>query len=158
MSVFHQATLHVSAPLAMVAGFITDPERVMAYFPDALEGGVFEEGEAIWVRAKTGTTLIERTSSPGDVDRVSVRVTSTSLKSGDLSRAALAGAPLLQFHEDWVLEPSETGTRISKRWRDLQAFGFMKLLPAGWLVRRAADQGAPTLEAAWSDLSAPEDA
>lgn len=150
MSIFHKATLHVDATPAAVARFITDPARVMAYFPDAIEGGTLVNGEAIWIRASSGTTLIERTTPSDRIDPVSVRVTSTGLKTDRPTRQALADAPLLRFHEDWVIEPNGSGTRITKHWRDIKAFGFMKILPVRWLVRRTANQSAATLEAAWS--------
>lgn len=147
--IFHEATLWVAASPDQVARFITTPDRVQAYFPDALEGGVLVEDEAIWIRAKTGTTMIERIS--GDGDAVTVRVTSTAQKVASASREELAAKPLLRFYEDWHLEAHNGGTRITKHWRDLEAFGVMRWLPARWLVRRAAHQGTAKLVAAWSE-------
>lgn len=147
MTVFHQDRLHVSASMAVVAGYILDPQRVMAYFPDAIDGGTFDD-DAIWIRAKTGTTLIERVASePG---LVSVRVTSSGVKHEQPARTALGEKPLVRFYEDWRLDEQDGGTRIEKSWRDLEAFGFMKLLPMRWIVRRTANQGKEKLEAAWS--------
>ena len=63
MATLHWGQLRVSARADAVAGYLLDPRRVMAYFPDAVDSGVFVEGGAIWILAKGGATRIERVAS-----------------------------------------------------------------------------------------------
>lgn len=150
MSAFHHEQFTVAQNPTTVAGFILDPDRVMQYFPGAISAGRFDGGDAIWVRARTGTTLIEQLSPKDDLSLVTVCVTSTQLKDDPPNRATLQQSPLMRFYEDWRLEESDAGTRISKTWRDLEASGFMRFMPTKWLVKRTGRSGVELVADRWS--------
>lgn len=153
MAIIHRATFKIPAPPERVASFVTDPARVQAYFPGARDGGHFAENssDAIWVLADTGITVIERISPPDAHEHLEVRVTSTSSKALPADRAQLTAKPMLRFYEDWALTASDDGgTQVVKTWRDVEAFGFMRFLPASWLIRRSAKSDLPKLITAWS--------
>lgn len=146
----HEARFSLPLAPSKVATFIVDVTRVQEYFPGAIEGGTFADGEAIWIRASTGITMIERITDEQQPRTVTVRVTATSVKTAPPTRAELAGAPLMRFTEDWVLEETADGCTVHKVWRDLERFGVMRWLPAAWLIRRSARNDQPKLIAAWS--------
>lgn len=152
MSVFHTEQFEVEQAPAAVAHNIVDPERVMDYFPGATSGGRFDD-DAIWIRSNTGTTLIERLSAASDTSLVTVRVSATRVKSDPPDRGELAASPLMRFTEDWELEGTESGTDVRKSWRDLQAFGIMRFMPARWLVSRNGRSGCSIIAEKWSSGS-----
>lgn len=153
MSAFHVEHFTVAQPPETVARNILDPDRVMDYFPGAITGGKSDDGAAIWVRSKTGTTLIERQSPDDDSSRVTVRVTSTQLKTNPPDLDALAKSPLMRFTEDWVLNEDAQGTNVTKTWTNLETFGFMRFLPARWLITRSGRAGAKVISEKWSTAS-----
>lgn len=152
MNAFHTERFTVAQPPDTVARNILDPDRVMEYFPGAIAGGKFDDGRAIWIRSKTGTTLIERLSGEGETSHVTVRVTSTQLKTDPPDLAALAQAPLMRFTEDWVLNGHENVTNVTKTWGDLETFGFMRFMPARWLITRTARTGSKVIAEKWTSL------
>lgn len=153
MSVFHTERFTIAQSPETIARNILDPDRVMDYFPGAIAGGKSDDDTAIWIRSKTGTTLIERLSAADDTSHVTVRVTSTQLKTNPPNLEVLAQSPLMRFTEDWVLNDDPSGTSVTKTWGNLETFGFMRFMPARWLVTRSGRAGAKVIAAKWASPS-----
>lgn len=119
------------------------------YAPGPIGGGVFEENSSAWVRLETGVTLLEKVHEESSPEKVTVRVTASTLKSDPTSREEILAQRLMTFVEDWNLSQEGENTAIDKVWRDLVKHK-LRLIPFGWLIKRAASKDAKSLEEAWS--------
>ena len=73
--VVHREVLELRAIPAQVRGFIMIPERILEYFPGAIEAGVFEDGRSIWCRGEMGVSMLERIEDESSDDCVVIFVT-----------------------------------------------------------------------------------
>ena len=148
MSPLHQEKMRVAAPPEMVQQWILAPEKVLEYAPGPVDCGLFRPGEQVWIRLKTGVTLLEKVHEESTDNRTTVRVTASTLKRNPTSVTEIESNRLMTFYEDWDLIRADSGTQIQKTWRDLTKHK-MRWMPFGWLIQRSAKRDAAALEAAW---------
>ena len=142
-------TYQIAAPLELVSQFILTPERILDYSPKPIEGGVFKEGEMIWIWLNTGVTLIERTTLLSDQNKITTRVTVSDLKNAPRSADEIKSNALMTLYEDWVLTVIENGTEIEKSWRDLIKHKNT-WLPMGMMIRTSVKNDGARLVPAWN--------
>ena len=75
--------------------------------------------EQVWIRLKTGVTLLEKVHEESTDNRTTVRVTASTLKRNPTSVTEIESNRLMTFYEDWDLTRADSGTQIQKTWRDL---------------------------------------
>lgn len=153
MSTFLTQTLWIDADPHQVLAFAMTPERILDYYPEARDGGVFTPGETFWCRGRSAVSLFERLPEACADDRVTVRVTSSTASTEPTSVDALTASPLMVMVEDWIVAPSDGGTRLERRFRDLRTFGLARLLPMAWIVRRGVRREGPKVIAGWGAVA-----
>ena len=117
----HLEVIELQATPAQVRDFIMTPERIMAYNPGAIEGGVFEPGHSVWFRSETGLTMVERIEDECSDGCVVIRAAIAPGVEPPYTADAVRAAAMITLVEDWFVEPTETGTRLTKTWRDAAA-------------------------------------
>jgi len=136
-NVVHTETMQLDATPAQTREFITTPDRILDYFPDPVEGGVFEPGKAIYCRGEIGTSLLERIESECNENRVVLKVTTAIGLAAPFTRERIEENATFTMIEDWDLAPNGTGTTLTKTWREVTAIG-----PAPFPLEEAVREGA----------------
>mmetsp|Transcript_14801 Transcript_14801/g.27844 ORF Transcript_14801/g.27844 Transcript_14801/m.27844 type:complete len:154 (+) Transcript_14801:104-565(+) len=152
MQILYEGTTDIPATVSEVSRWITDPEKILLYAPSPIEGKRLE-GEKLWIRLKTGVSLIEKTNveEKGDKVVITVKVTASTFTNTPTSEEEITDHSLMSFFEDWHLEPStilENGTRIVKVWRDIEKHK-LRWLPLGWLVIQSAKKDIDKMKEVW---------
>ena len=97
-----------------VLGFVMTPERILDYYPDPIEGGVFEDGRAIWCRGAIGVSMLERVDDKSSGDCLVVLVTTAvGLEPPYTPESIRAGATFTMV-EDWAVAATTDGTTLTK--------------------------------------------
>jgi hypothetical protein len=148
-NVVHTEVMDLNATPAQVRRFILTPERILDYYPEPVEGGVFEPGRSIWCRGQLGTSLLERLPSESSDDHVVLEVTTAIGLESPFTRERILAQRTFTMVEDWVLEATSQGTRLTKSWRDVQAAG-PEPFPLAEAVRQGAIHESPLLVEAWN--------
>ena len=97
MSPLHQEKMRVAAPPEMVQQWILAPEKVLEYAPGPVDCGLFRPGEQVWIRLKTGVTLLEKVHEESTDNRTTVRVTASTLKRNPTSVTEIESNRLMTF-------------------------------------------------------------
>ena len=112
--------MELRATPAQVRAFVMTPERVMDYFPGAVEAGTFEPGRSIWCRGETGVTMVELVENESNDDRVTILATTAMQAEPPFTPESIRAAALFTMFEDWEVEASADGTTLTKSWRDVE--------------------------------------
>jgi len=128
----------MNATAEQVLRFIITPERIMDYYPDATACGTFETGKAVWCSNKTGVSLLEVIDIENPAENtVSLRVTAANGLNPPFSIEQIRANPFLTIFEDFVVEATENGAKLTKTWRDIIKHK-MKFLPMAFIIRLTA--------------------
>lgn len=123
MSVVHTETMHLELSPERARAFVMTPERILDYFPQPVEGGVFEPGRAIWCRGEMGVSILECVPDECTDAVVVVRVTTAIGLDAPYTRERIEANATFVMIEDWEFVPDGDGTRLTKTWRDVSARG-----------------------------------
>lgn len=145
----HTEVMQLLATPAQVREFILTPERILDYYPDPVEGGVFEAGKAIFCRGAIGASLLERIDAESNDALVVLRVTTAIGLEAPYTRERIEANATFSMIEDWALAESESGTTLTKSWRDVRASG-PEPFPLADAVREGAIHESPALIQAWN--------
>jgi hypothetical protein len=116
----HREVMELRATPTEVLGFVMTPERILDYYPDPIEGGVFEDGRAIWCRGAIGVSMLERVDDESSGDCLVVLVTTAvGLEPPYTPESIRAGATFTMV-EDWAVAATTDGTTLTKSWRDVR--------------------------------------
>jgi hypothetical protein len=147
--VIHVETMELEAKPSQVREFILTPERILDYYPQPVEGGVLEAGQAFFCRGEMGVSLLERDEQQS-TDRCTVlKVTTAIGHAGPCTREAIESNSTFSMIEDWDLAESDTGTTLTKIWRDIVTEG-PEPFPIVDAVREGAIHETETLIRAWN--------
>ena len=119
----HREVMELEATPAQVREFIMTPERILDYYPDPLEGGVFEAGHSFWCRGEIGVSLLERVEDESSDDCMVVLVTTAVGLEPPYTPEGIRAATTFTMVEDWQMAASAGGTTLTKSWRDIKAAG-----------------------------------
>lgn len=155
-SIVHTEIIELQATPAQVRKFIMTPERILDYYPSPIEGGVIESGTKIYCRGKAGVSLLETVSEESNEKLLVVKVTTATGIQPPFTESRIRSAQFFTMVEDWQLEETAQGTRLTKTWRNIEKHK-MKYLPMKMIVRRSAKAESKELQAAW-DRAAREEA
>lgn len=147
--IVHQDVMQLQASPEQVLAFVLTPERIMDYFPSPLECGTFIEGKSIWCSGKSGVCLLEFNSADSKTGQVTLNVYNARIPK-PYTPEAIRAKSFMNMTEDWQAEADGDGTRLTKTWRDVKCFGFMKLLPMGMIIRMTAKSEHKKLVDAWN--------
>jgi len=143
---------HEVMPLAIaperVREFVITPERILDYYPEPIEGGVFEAGRAIWCRGAMGVSMLERLDESTDECVVMLVTTAVGLEPPYTPEAIRAAATFTMI-EDWAVAADGTGSVLTKTWRDVLAGGEPSP-PLADIVRESATGESGALVAGWN--------
>ena len=143
---------HEVMPLAIaperVREFVVTPERILDYYPEPIEGGVFEAGRAIWCRGAMGVSMLERLDESTDECVVMLVTTAVGLEPPYTPEAIRAAATFTMI-EDWAVAADGTGSVLTKTWRDVLA-GDEPSPPLADIVRESAKGESGALVAGWN--------
>lgn len=151
-NVVHQEVIELEAPLELVRDFILTPERILDYYPGPIDGGVIEPGASIYCRGKSGVSLLELNRSESTDQFLVLDVTTATNTRAPFTAERIRAAVFFTMVEDWKLEKTDQGTRLTKTWRDIKKYK-LKLLPLGLIVRRSARAETEKLRLAWNDAA-----
>jgi hypothetical protein len=155
-SIVHTEIIELQATPAQVRQFIMTPQRILDYYPSPIEGGVIEPGRKIYCRGKSGVSLLEIVSEESSEKLLVVKVTTATGIKPPFTESRIKSAQFFTMVEDWQLEETVQGTRLTKTWRNIEKHK-MKYLPMKMIVRRSAKAESKELQAAW-DRAAREEA
>jgi hypothetical protein len=148
-NIVHTEVMDLRATPEQVRAFILTPERILDYYPDPIEGGVFEPGRAIWCRGQIGTSLLELLPEASSNDLLVLKVTTAIGLEAPFTRERIEEKRTFTMIEDWALEATPQGTRLTKSWRDIEADG-PEPFPLAEGVKQGAIHESPLLVEAWS--------
>lgn len=134
--VIHVDVMQMNATPEQVLRFIITPERVMDYYPGAIDCGTFVEGKAIWCSTKQGVSLLELIDTPA-ANKLSLRVLTANGVKPPYSIEQIEAHPFLTIIEDFEVVAKDGGTQLTKTWRDIIKHK-MKFLPMGFIIRSTA--------------------
>src|SRR3954453_13202614 len=101
--------MELRATPSEVLRFVMTPERILDYYPDPIEGGVFEGGRAMWCRGAIGVSMLERVDEESTEDRLVILVTTAvGLEPPYTPESIRAGATFTMV-EDWAEAASMDG-------------------------------------------------
>ncbi|MGI9294943.1 MAG: hypothetical protein ACR2PS_13235 [Pseudomonadales bacterium] len=150
--IVHREVLHLRASPAQVRQFIMTPERILDYYPSPIEGGVIEPGRSIFCRGKSGVSLLEIVAAESSEHHIVVRVTTATKVESPVTKARILDSAFFTMTEDWELEETDSGTTLTKTWRDINQKKW-KLLPMRIIVRSSAKGESKKLVAAWNNAA-----
>ena len=152
-SVVHSEVIDLSATPDQVRAFIFTPERILDYYPMPVEGEILEPGRAIWCRGEMGTSLLELVDAESSDSVVVVKVTTAFGLAPPVSRERIEANVGFTMVEDWALEATADGTRLTKTWRDVTSPGA-EPFPLAEAVREGAVSETAKLVAGWNAAAA----
>jgi hypothetical protein len=155
-SIVHTEVIELKVTPAQVRKFIMTPQRILDYYPSPIEGGVIEPGSKIYCRGKAGVSLLETVPEDSSNERLVVKVTTATGIKAPFTESRIRSAQFFTMVEDWQLEETAQGTRLTKTWRNMVKHQ-MKYLPMKMIVRRSAKAESGELQVAW-DRAAREEA
>lgn len=150
--VIYKDVMQLNASVEQVRSFILNAERVAEYFPNLIEFGELpaeDGGTANWFRDKSAVSLLEYPRDQCTDTKVVMHVTSSRKAKLPFSIESLKADPLMSLKEDWLLEPSNGGTQLTKIWYG-EAMHKMKWLPIRFIIRRTAKSERGALITAWN--------
>jgi len=115
----HREVMELRADPTQVLEFVMTPERILDYYPDPIEGGVFQDGRAIWCRGSTGVSLLERVDDESSRDCLVVLVTTAVGLEPPYTPESIRAAATFTMVEDWAVVATTDGTTLTKSWRDV---------------------------------------
>lgn len=113
----HRDVMQLHATPAQVLAFVMTPERILDYYPDPIDGGVFEPGRAIWCRGAIGVSMLERVDEESSGDRLVVLVTTAAGLEPPYTPEGIRAAATFTMVEDWAVAATTDGTTLTKSWR-----------------------------------------
>lgn len=152
-NIVHTEVMPLRATPEQVREFILTPARILDYFPSPIEGGVLEPGKAIFCRGEMGTSMLELLASESSDDLVVIKVTTALGLEPPFTRARIEEHCTFTMIEDWALEPSDSGTTLTKTWRDVTAEG-PEPFPLADAVRQGAVHESAQLIEGWNKAAA----
>jgi len=145
----HTEVMQLLATPAQVREFVLTPERILDYYPDPVEGGVFQAGKAIFCRGALGVSMLELIEAESNDTLVVVRVTTAIGLEAPYTRERIEAHATFSMIEDWALAESDAGTTLTKTWRDVQASG-PEPFPLADAVRQGAIHESQALIQGWN--------
>jgi hypothetical protein len=147
-SIVHTEIIELQITPAQVREFVMTPQRILDYYPSPIEGGVIEPGRKIYCRGKAGVSLLETVPGASSEELLVVKVTTATGLKPPFTESRIKSAQFFTMVEDWQLEETAQGTRLTKTWRDIEKYK-MKYLPMKTIVRRSAKAESKELQVAW---------
>ncbi len=148
-SIIYSVVLELNIKPVLVRQFIMTPERILDYFPSPLDGGVLDPGRAIYCRGKSGVSLLQIDEVNSKDSHVVVKVSTAMKLKPPLTIERIEAAAFFTMIEDWELEETESGTRLTKTWRDIVK-KRLRLLPIKAIVRSSVKSESEKLVAGWN--------
>lgn len=151
--IVHRDVMQLNVAPERVREFIMTPERIADYFPDVIDCGTFEAGKSIWCSSKTGVSLLEFVEAETTQWKLTMNVVNASKMAAPYTVEAIKANPFMTMVEDWEIEASDDGTRLTKTWRNVVKHK-MKWLPMNLLIRRTAKAEHQILVDSWNKAAA----
>jgi hypothetical protein len=144
----HREVMVLAAAPGRVREFVMTPERILDYYPEPVEGGIFEAGRAIWCRGAMGVSMLERLDESTD-DCLVVLVTTAVGLEPPYSPAAIRDLATFTMIEEWAVVAEGDGSILTKTWRDVRVDGEPSPTFAE-IVREAAKGESGALVSGWN--------
>ncbi|MEM9174888.1 MAG: hypothetical protein AAGC67_06610, partial [Myxococcota bacterium] len=153
MSLVHTEVMQLRATPEQVRAFILTPDRILDYFPQPIDGGVLEAGRAIWCRGEMGVSMLELVESETTDAMVVIKVSTAFGLEAPFTRERIEAQTVFTMIEDWALEATADGTRLTKSWRDVRSKG-PEPFPIADAVKQGAIHESPQLVLGWNAAAA----
>ena len=151
-NIVHTEVIELQASPEKVREFIMTPERILDYYPDPIEGGIIEPCVSIYCRGKAGVSLLEIIPSESNETLLVLKVTTATNVKPPYTEERIKASIFFTMTEDWKLEETTQGTRLTKSWRDIHK-QKMKFLPMRFIVRKSAKEESRKGHAALDKLA-----
>jgi carbon monoxide dehydrogenase subunit G len=148
----HHDVMQLDVAPEQVREFVMTPERIADYFPGVIDYGTFEAGKSIWCSSKSGVSLLQLIEEETTQWKLTMRVVNASKIAAPYTIENIENNPFMSMVEDWEIEASDGGTRLTKTWRNI-VMHKMKWLPIGFLIRRTAKSEHQKLVDSWNKAS-----
>jgi hypothetical protein len=144
----HTEIIQLRATAAQVKEFIMTPERILDYYPSGIDCGVIEPGMSLYCRGKSGVSLLELDVAESNDKKLVVNVTTAMNLSPPFTAERIKDAVFFTMVEDWKVEPHDSGTQLTKTWRDIKKFK-LRFLPMRSIVKKSARAESASLKNSW---------
>jgi hypothetical protein len=154
-NIVHSEVMDLNATPAQVREFILTPDRILDYFPSPVDGGVLEPGRAIYCRGEIGTSMLELLPEESSDALLVIKVSTAFGLEAPFTRERIEENTIFTMVEDWAIEESATGTRLTKTWRDIASKGpGPEPFPIADAVKQGAQHESADLIAGWNAAAA----
>jgi hypothetical protein len=147
--IVHTEVMELRASPQQVREFILTPDRILDYYPSPVDGGVLEPGRAIYCRGEIGTSMLELVEAESNDALVVIKVSTALGLEAPFTRERIEARCTFTMIEDWALAANDTGTTLTKTWRDVAADG-PEPFPLEDAVRGGAVHESGQLVAGWN--------
>ncbi|MBJ19349.1 MAG: hypothetical protein GY910_02050 [bacterium] len=147
-AIVHTEVMDIRATPETIREFILTPDRILDYFPSGIDGGVLEAGKAIYCRGEIGTSMLELLEDESDDALVVIKVTTALDLEAPFTRERIEANYSFTMIEDWALAATDSGTRLTKTWRDIGVEGE-EPFPLAEAIREGGIHESPRLVAGW---------
>jgi hypothetical protein len=152
-TIVHTEVMEIRATPEQVREFILTPDRILDYYPSPVDGGILEAGKAIYCRGEIGTSMLEIVEAESSDELVVIKVSTALGLEAPFTRARIEEHCTFTMIEDWALAETDSGTRLTKTWRDVAADG-PEPFPLADAVREGAIHESAQLVVGWNKAAA----
>ena len=142
----HTEVIDLRVSPAQMREFIMTPDRILDYYPGPVGGGVLEAGRSIYCCGQGGVSLLEVLDDETTDRCVVIRVTTAFGLEAPYTRDRIEEAASFSMVEDWDLEPTDNGTRLTKTWRAIRERGALPFSLGDTLRASAANETGALVE------------
>jgi len=147
-AIVHTEVMEIRATPEQVREFILTPDRILDYYPSPVDGGVLEAGKAIYCRGEIGTSMLELLEAESSDALVVIKVSTALGLEAPFTRERIEANCTFTMIEDWALVATDSGTQLTKTWRDVAADG-PEPFPLADAVREGAVHESAQLVLGW---------
>jgi hypothetical protein len=144
----HQEVILLAAMPEQVKEFILTPERILDYYPSANVCGVFDSGRSFYCGGKSGVSLLELDASQSSDDILVLKVTTSLKVEPPYTAQKIRDAVFFTMFEDWQVEPHNSGSKLTKTWRDIKKHKLW-FMPLQLIVKRSSRAESVKLKEGW---------
>ncbi len=147
-TVIHHKSIFLHAPAEAIRRYITDPNKVMDYYPMPWGADVIEPDQSLIVWGPTGACLIEVIEASVDGLFVRLRVSTALIFKQPFTCQRIRDKAFFVMDETLHLKPENGGCRVEKHWMNIVK-KRLTWLPMEHIVRFTARGEIAKLTAHW---------
>ena len=144
----NQEIILLAATPEQVKEFILTPERILDYYPSAKVCGVFDSRRSFFCGGKSGISLLELDAAQSSDNTLVLKVTTSLKVEPPYTAQKIRDSVFFTMYEDWQVEPHNSGSRLTKTWRDIEKHK-LRFMPLQLIVKRSSRAESKKLKEGW---------